>query len=93
MKQLEFGVHTSQASFEPLLSWLQVHDLLPNWRKTLIVKRIIEKVGNILDFDVYSLENNFVKAMRVKIELTLNKILVPSVKIPLSTSGVGSRIV
>lgn len=46
-----------------------------------------------MKINLYSLENNFVKAMRVKIGLNLRKYLVPSVNIPLSTSGSSIRVV
>lgn len=53
--------------------------------------KIVERVGNFLEFDLYSLKNNFVKTMRVKIELNLRKLLVPGVKILLSVGGVSPR--
>lgn len=46
-----------------------------------------------MKFYLYSLENNFVKVIRVKIELILNKLVVPSVKIPLFTSGFSPKVV
>lgn len=54
---------------------------------------VTKKGCNILEFDLYSHENNFVKDVRVKIELTLNKSLIPSIKIPLSTCGTSVRVV
>lgn len=53
--------------------------------------KIVERVGNFLEFDLYSLKNNFVKTMRVKIELNLRKLLVPGVKILLYVGGVSPR--
>lgn len=49
--------------------------------------RIVEKADNILDFELYSRENNLVKVIRVKIELDLNKSLVLGIRIFLSVSG------
>lgn len=73
--------------------WLQVHDFSPNWRKVSIVIRISNIVANTLEIDLYSLENNFVQLVRVKIELVLNKSLMLGAKILLSISGFRLRVV
>lgn len=69
-------------SFVSLLFWLQLHKLSSNWRQVSIVTRIIKRAYIILEIDIFSLENNFIKSMRVKIELVLSKPLILGVKIP-----------
>lgn len=93
MKKLERGVQPSHMSFKASPCWLQVHNLPPNWRKTSIVTKIIERASKILEFDVYSLENIFAKAVRIKMELNLKKPLVLGVKIPLSAGRASPRVV
>lgn len=93
VQRLESDVHPSQLCFESSPCWLQVHNLPPNWRKISIGTRIAKRANTILEFDLYSLQNNFLKAMSVKFELTLSKTLVRGVRIPLSTSGSSPRFV
>lgn len=45
-----------------------------------------------MDFDLYSLKNNLVKAIKAKMKLTLKKAFVPGVKFPFYTSGVILRL-
>lgn len=45
--------------------WIQLHDMLADWRCESIVHRSASKVGSVVDIDMFSLGSEFAKVVGI----------------------------
>lgn len=71
--------------------WIQIQDFPLNWRRISIVKKITEKVGEVLELNQYSLTNGLTRSIRIKIRFNFGRVLVLVMQISLSDKVLSSK--
>lgn len=82
VQQIGSNMSPSFLSFDFNPVWVQIHDLLMDWRSELIIRKIMCYNCPVLEVDKFSLTSGSMKLIRVQISFDITKVLFPRAWIP-----------